>query len=179
MTLPQPLHDLLPLLGCSCGDRMREELGHHLLLVPRDPGHLQLHLGERRAQLEDDPVSAGGLEPCWLGYDQRHPVLGEGGCRWPPEPGWGLSSRQKPPAWTTVSCPDLGWLEDAVSPGMLTPTPELGPSRGRPRIRSKEGVGKRFSSTDTCSHGPGLSHIRLAKLPAQPLHSGAVSCPIP
>lgn len=77
---------------------MRKELGHHLLLVPGDPRHLQLHLRERGPQLEDDPVSAGGLEPCWLGHDQRHPVLREGGYQWPPEPGWGLSSRQKPPA---------------------------------------------------------------------------------
>lgn len=54
------------------------------------------------------------------------------------EPAWGLSSRQKPPAWTTLSCPDLGWLEDAASPGMLTPAPELEPSLEGSRIRSKE-----------------------------------------
>jgi len=75
---------------------MREELSHHLLLVPGDPGHLQLHLGEWGAQLEDDRVSAGGLEPCWLGHDQRHPVLGEGGYRWPPEPGSVLGAEPGP-----------------------------------------------------------------------------------
>lgn len=42
------------------------------------------------------------------------------------EPAWGLSSKQKPPAWTMLSCPDLGWLEDAVSPGMLPPTQSWG-----------------------------------------------------
>lgn len=48
-----------------------------------------------------------------------------------------------------LSCPALGCQWNAVSPGMLTPAPQMGSPPEGSRIKSKEGVGKRFSSTDT------------------------------
>lgn len=60
------------------GARVREELAHHLLLVPPGPGHLRQHLGQRRPQLEDDPGLAGRLDAGLPGHDQGHPVVGEG-----------------------------------------------------------------------------------------------------
>lgn len=62
---------------------MREELGHHLLLVPADSQHHQQHRRHGRPELEDDPVPAGGLDPGLPGRHQGHPVIWEGtGGRW-------------------------------------------------------------------------------------------------
>lgn len=57
---------------------MRQELAHHLLLVPPGPGHLRQHLRWRRPQLEDDPGPAGRLDAGLPGHDQGDPVVGEG-----------------------------------------------------------------------------------------------------
>ncbi|CAM9834272.1 unnamed protein product [Bubo scandiacus] len=46
LPLPSSLERVPHRENGSVANRMREELGHHLLLVPGDPGHLQLHLGE-------------------------------------------------------------------------------------------------------------------------------------
>lgn len=73
-----------PVCSCSCGARVWEEFGHHLLLVPPDSKHHQLHRRHRWPELEDDPVPAGGLDPGLPGCHQGHSVLWEGGeCPWP------------------------------------------------------------------------------------------------
>lgn len=58
----------------------------------------------------------------------------------------------------TLSCPALGYQRNAVSPGMVTPTPQLGSPLEGSRIRSKGGSGKRFRSTDTCSQASATQH---------------------
>lgn len=64
--------------SCRQGARVREKLGHHLLLVPPGAGHLRQHLRRRRPQLEDDPGPAGRLDSGLPGHDQGDPVVGEG-----------------------------------------------------------------------------------------------------
>lgn len=69
---------LFPCCRCSRGARVWKELGHHLLLVPPDSQHHQLHRRHGGPELEDGAVPAGGLDPGLPGCHQGHPVLWEG-----------------------------------------------------------------------------------------------------
>lgn len=57
---------------------MRQELGHHLLLVSPDSEHHQHHRRERRPQRQNDLVPAGGLDHRLPRCHQRHRLLREG-----------------------------------------------------------------------------------------------------